>query len=121
LNNQESGTALNLPDVPIDPNDYDSKNPDKVAAPTKPKDEPQTSTADSRREISNHDILNLQNAAAYLSLKQESLKRDIVAMKVNTMAYVVSLEATKRNDVQKQVVLLGHQSKMMSILLAEQK
>lgn len=119
LNNQETGNGTQLPDVPIDPTDFDVTNPDKVGAPVKPTVTPQDGVADSRRETSNHDILNLQNAAAYLNLKQEALKRDILAMKVNTMAYIVSMEATQRNRIQQQVILLGHQNRMMSIEMGE--
>jgi hypothetical protein len=119
LNSQETGNGTQLPDIPIDPTDFDVTNPDEVGAPLKPMVTPDAGAADSRRETSNHDIINLQNAAAYLNLKQEALKRDIIAMKVNTMAYIVSMEATQRNRIQQQVILLGQQNRMVSIEMGE--
>lgn len=119
INNQETGNINSLPDVPVDVTNFSATDPDKVPQPVKPKTGAQKGAADSKREVSNHDIINLQNAAAFLSLKQESLKRDVLAMKVNTMAYIVSLEANKRNDVQKQVVLQGHQNRMIELVLED--
>ena len=114
VNSQLSGGQISSLTIPIDPTPYDPSNPDKVSAPVQPTF-PATPNVEAKKTVCNQDILNLFNAASFLSLKQESLKRDILAMKVNTMAFIVTMEAMRRNKAELSTVALAHQSRMMDI------
>ena len=114
VNSQKSGGQIASLSIPIDPTPYDPSNPDKVSAPVQPTF-PAAPNEEPKKNVCNQDILNLYNAASFLSLKQESLKRDILAMKVNTMAFIVTMEAMRRNKAELSSIALAHQSRMMDI------
>jgi hypothetical protein len=114
VNSQLSGGQISSLTIPIDPSPYDPSNPDKVSAPVQPTF-PATPNVEAKKTVCNQDILNLFNAASFLSLKQESLKRDILAMKVNTMAFIVTMEAMRRNKAELSSIALAHQSRMMDV------
>ena len=107
-----------LPHIPIDPSNFDPSNSDKVAAPVTP-DVPPTVSDVSKKNISNHDIVSLQNVASFLALKQECLKRDMVAMKINTMAFIVAMEACRRNTTEVSAVAFAHSCRMVEIAMEE--
>lgn len=121
LNSQISGNSSSLPDIPINPLQFDASDPDKVSIPKKPEVGIENQNETSRKEISNHDILNLNNAASLLSLKQECLKRDILAMKANTMAFIVTMEANRRNISQLGALSLAHHFRMIELAMEDLK
>jgi len=94
--------ALNLSNLTLttgfgmDTSDLDkvSKPPDNSAAKPYPKM--------GKKEPNDHDVLSLQNNISYLESTQDALYRDIVAMKVNTMAFIVALEAVRQRNIEAQ-------------------
>jgi len=112
-----NGTAT-LPELPIDPTNFDPTNPDKVAAPVTPTAPPERAEA-TKKSISNHDIVSLYNSASFLALKEDCLKRDLIAMKVNTMAFIVGMEAYRRNSVEASSIALAHSCRMMQIAMED--
>ncbi|MBN1292373.1 MAG: hypothetical protein JXB48_11085 [Candidatus Latescibacteria bacterium] len=118
VNSLKKNELESLPQIPIDPSNFDPSNPDKVAAPVTP-DVPLTESEVSKKSISNHDIVSLYNGASFLALKQESLKRDMVAMKINTMAFIVAMEALRRNNTEASSVAFAHSCRMVEIVMEE--
>ena len=120
VNSLKRNNIVTLPQIPIDPSPFDPGNPDKVAAPVTPSMPPVRADV-TKKSISNHDIVSLYNAASFLALKQESLKRDIVAMKINTMAFIVAMEAYRENSIQASTAAFAHSGRMMEIALEDLK
>lgn len=118
VNSLRSEAERGTPDIPIDPLNFDPNDPDKVATPVKP-EMPEANQDAEKKDVSNHDILNLYNGAAFLALKQESLKRDLLAMKVNTVAFIVSMEATRRKNTEVTSVAFAHHSRMFQLALED--
>lgn len=118
VNSLISDIDISLPDIPIDPSNFNPNDPDKVAAPVTPIF-PAMEAVIAKKNVSNHDILNLYNAASFLALKQECLKRDILAMKVNTFAFMVSMEAMRRNRSEVTAIAFAHHCRMIQIAMED--
>jgi len=99
--------------VTIDLNAYSSTDPDKVPVPPAP--ENTTPKAVQMKQVSNEDIQNMQNGISLLLFKQESLLRDVEIMKANTMAFILSLEAYKQNNLEQDVFVLAHAGKKIEL------
>jgi len=69
---------------------YNDIDPDLVPQPGVPENLPTDQTG--KKEVSHEDILNFQNAINFLLLKQESILRDIDAMKVNTLSLLLAIQ-----------------------------
>jgi len=110
--------TVTLPELPVDPTNFDATNPDKVAAPVTPTASPKEAQA-TKKSISNHDIVSLYNSASFLALKEDCLKRDLIAMKVNTMAFIVAMEAYRRNSVEASSIAFAHSCRMMQIAMED--
>jgi hypothetical protein len=120
MNSQSSVNEPRLPDIPLNTENFNASDPDKVPAPGKPSI-PTEQENNGKKKISNHDILSLGNAAQLLGLKQDALKRDVLAMKVNTMAFIVSMEALKRRKTEQQTTYIAHQARMVDIVMEDLK
>lgn len=120
LNIQSAHVNTLPPEITVNPENYNANNPDMVAAPVTPS-MPGKIEKSERKSVSNHDILSLYNGASFLSLRQECLKRDITAMKINTMAFIVTMEGYKRNKTETSGIALAHSCRMMEIAMEELK
>jgi len=120
LNIQSAHVNALLPDITISPENFDPNDPDKVAAPMTPS-MPAKEERVERKDVSNHDIISLYNGASFLGLRQECLKRDITAMKINTMAFIVTMEAYRRNKIETSSIALAHSFRMVEIAMEELK
>jgi hypothetical protein len=120
VNSLKTKSIVTLPDIPIDPTNYDSSNPDKVAVPETPTVAP-TEAEITKKSISNHDIISLHNGVSYLALKQESMKRDLIAMKINTMAFIVAMESYRRNNIEVSSLAFAHSFRMIEIAMKDLK
>ena len=89
-------------------------DPDKVLPPKSPSLNKYVSQL-KNRDISNHDILNLQNMISYTTLKQEIMLRDLEVIKTRTMAMNNILEAYKRERHEYNAFLYAHQAKVISM------
>ncbi|MBN2436241.1 MAG: hypothetical protein JXK07_13330 [Spirochaetes bacterium] len=120
VNSLKTNSTITLPQIPIDPTNYDPNNPDKVAVPQAPTIAPME-TEITKKNISNHDIISLHNGVSFLALKQESLKRDLIAMKVNTMAFIVAMESYRRNNIEVSSLAFAHSFRMIEIAIEDLK
>lgn len=118
VNSLKTSSSVTLPQIPIDPANFDAGNPDKVAVPVTPSMPPAAAEI-TKKSISNHDIVSLYNGASFIALKQESLKRDLIAMKVNTMAFIVTMEAYRRNNIEVSSIAFAHSCRMMEIAMED--
>jgi len=107
--------------LPEPKQDYDAADPDKVAAPAPPEEEPEAVNQTTKKSVNNHDILNLENASSFLHLKQEIMLRDIMIMKNNTMAFILAIEAMKRDKHSIETMKAAHELKMMEITMGERE
>ncbi len=115
----KSGNINTLPKakVPIrktfmmDVSEYDANDPDKVKAPEAPKEIKAQKTR--KKDVSEQDILALQNAADYLSLRQEALIRDINSMRAMTMAFMVAFEGFKQQKQEMDYFRFTHSAMAM--------
>jgi hypothetical protein len=75
-------------------------HPNQVPAPEAPKDVESALT--NKKETNQQDAIALQNTVSYTLYKQECLYRDITAMKVNVMAFILAIETLEqyKTDVQ---------------------
>jgi hypothetical protein len=103
----------------MDLSEYDPSDPDKVAAPSAPKNQSVRTTR--RKKVSEQDILSLQNAGEYLSLRQESIIRDTESMKSSTLAMIVMLEAYRQDARERENLRVAHQAKIMEMGFANEK
>lgn len=92
---------------------------DRVPAPTKP--DPTISSNLKGKDVSNHDILNFQNAIAFASLRQEALLRDLNILKAKTMSMVTAQEAYYRELKEQRGMHLAHEAEMISVSLEAAK
>ena len=92
----------------------------QVPFPSKP-DSISVCEAPSKKEANQQDAIALQNNIKFLQYKQECLCRDVVAMKVNTMAFIVALEALKQYKTEDQLNTVCAQSLRTSSLLKKGK
>lgn len=93
--------------------EYNSTDPDNVAPPGTPEIISKIVKYPGKKEASEHDILNLQNAAQYLALKQESLLRDIESLKANTAVFLVLLEGKRQQLSESSAFMMAHGSKRL--------
>jgi hypothetical protein len=106
-------STITKANVDIDLNKYDATDPDKVPVPPEP--EKSTPKSIQKKEVSNEDVQNMQNGISLLILKQESLMRDIEVMKANTMAFILSLEAYKQNNLEQDAFVMAHAGKKIEL------
>lgn len=71
-------------------------HPNKVPIPSAPDSLEGLLETPSRKVVSHHDILSLENQINFMLLQQESLLRDIAAMKANTMSFIQAYEALRQ-------------------------
>lgn len=100
-------------------NNYGS-SANQVPFPSKP-DKVTVSEAPNKKEANQQDAIALQNNIKFLQYKQECLYRDIVAMKANTMAFIVALEALKQYKTEDQLTKVCAQSLRTSSVLKKRK
>jgi len=67
------------------------------------------------KEVSAHDILHLQNAINFTSLRQEALLRDLSLIKAKTMTMVTVSEAYERRDHERQALESAFDAKLLSV------
>jgi hypothetical protein len=91
----------------------------RVPAPTRPDQIPASKVKG--KNTSNHDILNLQNAIAFTSLRQEALLRDLNILKAKTMAMVTAQEAYARELKEQRSMHIAHQAEMIVASLEARK
>ena len=104
--------------VNIDLNKYSSTSPDSVPVPPTPENTKPKSVQ--MKQVGNEDVQNMQNGIGLLLLKQESLLRDVEIMKANTMAFILSLEAYKQNNLEQDVFVLAHGGKKIQLGMQSQ-
>lgn len=89
----------------LDSSLFSSSDPNKVPTPTDVYQTiNQTNSTDKKASVNEQDVVALQNAAKLLLLKQECLERDIGSMKVNTMAFLLAIEANELYESEKATV-----------------
>lgn len=104
--------------VDIDLNKYDATNPDKVPVPPSPeKSDPKSIQ---KKQVSNEDVQNMQNGIGLLLFKQEALMRDLEIMKANTMAFILSMEAYKQNNIEQDAFIMAHAGKKIQLGMVTQ-
>jgi hypothetical protein len=99
--------------VNIDLNKYDATDPDKVPVPPSPEKADPKSVQ--KKQVGNEDIQNMQNGISLLLFKQEALMRDLEIMKANTMAFILSLESYKQNNLEQDAFVMAHAGKKMEL------
>jgi hypothetical protein len=99
--------------VNIDLNKYDATDPDKVPVPPSPEKADPKSVQ--KKQVGNEDIQNMQNGISLLLFKQEALMRDLEIMKANTMAFILSLESYKQNNLEQDAYVMAHAGKKMEL------
>jgi hypothetical protein len=92
---------------------------DLVPIPSKPIDSERLLSKLKGKDISNHDILHLQNVVEYITLRQETLLRDIAIIKAKTMAMLTVVEAYKRQKGEINAFNFVHDAQKLSISLEE--
>jgi len=98
---------------------YSATDPNNVPVPGAPENIVPKMTR--KKQVSEQDILALQNQIDFLALIQDVINRDIVTMKSNTMAFVVALEAFKQDKLEQQAFIAAHSAKMMEIAIRDIK
>jgi hypothetical protein len=99
--------------VNIDLNKYSSTSPDSVPVPPAP--ENTTPKSVQMKQVGNEDVQNMQNGIGLLLFKQESLLRDVEIMKANTMAFILSLESYRQNNLEQDAFVLAHAGKKIEL------
>ena len=99
--------------VNIDLNKYSSTSPDSVPVPPAP--ENTTPKSVQMKQVGNEDVQNMQNGIGLLLFKQESLLRDVEIMKANTMAFILSLESYRQNNLEQDAFILAHAGKKIEL------
>lgn len=105
--------------VLFDINKYSATDPDNVPVPATPQNVVPKLTR--KKQVSEQDILALENQIDFLALIQDAINRDVTTMKSNTMAFVVALEAFKQDKQEQQAFIAAHSAKMMEIALRDKK
>ena len=105
--------------VLFDINKYSATDPNNVPVPAAPENIVPKLTR--KKQVSEQDILALQNQIDFLALIQDAINRDVTSMKANTMAFVVALEAFKQDKLEQQAFIAAHSAKMMEIALRDKK
>lgn len=94
-------------------------NADLVTPPQKP--DPMNSSKLKTKDVSSHDIIHLQNAIAYETLRQEALLRDLSLIKAKTMSMVTVMEAYSRVMKEHAAFSNAHDFKMIGLSLKDLK
>lgn len=100
-----------------DINDLYSEHANDVKAPEKPEGGENPTTV--KKEVSAQDILQLENGILFLLYKQDIMKRDISAMKLNTMTFVTVLEAFEQEQQEMNVTEVSAKNYMMALRIKD--
>jgi len=97
--------------------DIYSDHPNDVKDPEKPVGGEDPTTV--KKEISAQDILQMENGILFLLLKQDIMKRDLSAMKLNSMTFITAIEAFTQEQAELRKIKLNAKTYMMTYRLQD--